>query len=69
MCIITQSFNKTSSKFSVMCEVFFSLAVKISHVSVQLAVSPPPMGVVCWIVCVSPRMSLCEEEEFATTKE
>lgn len=24
MCIITQSFNKTSSKFSVMCEVFFS---------------------------------------------
>lgn len=38
MCIITHSFNKTSSKFSVMCQVFFFLPVKIPHVSFQLAV-------------------------------
>lgn len=52
-----------------MCEVFFFFPVKISHVSFQLAVSLLPTGVVCEIVCVSPHMSLCEEEEFATTKE
>lgn len=69
MCIITQSFNKTWSKFSAMCEVFFLFPVKISHVSFQLAVSLPPTGAVCEIVCMSPSTSHCEEEKIAAAKE
>lgn len=69
MCIITQSFNKTWSKFRAMCEVFFLFPVKISHVSFQLAVSLLPTGAVCEIVCMSPSTSHCEEEKIAAAKE
>lgn len=69
MCIIFQSFNKTRSKFSAMFEVFFLFPVKISHVGFQLAVSLPPTGAVCEIVCMSPSTSHCEEEKITAAKE
>lgn len=50
----------------------FSLSlatVKSSHVSFQSAVSASPTGVVCSIVCASPRVSLCKEEEITAIKE
>lgn len=69
MCIITQEFNKTSSKFSVMCAVFFlSFAVKISHVSFQLAVSAADGCCLLDCLCVTSHVSVCEEEEFATKR-
>lgn len=51
------------------CEVFFLFPVKISHVSFQLAVSSPPTGAVCEIVCMSPSTSHCEEKKITDAKE
>lgn len=69
MCIITQSFNRTWSKFSAMCETFFLFPVKSSHVDFQLAVSLLLPGAVCEIVCMSLSTSHCEEEKITAAKE
>lgn len=58
MCIITQSFNKTSSKFSVMCEVLFFFPVKISHVSFQMAVSAGDGCCLLDCLCVTSHVSV-----------